>query len=96
MDMMERGPMGRGGVIMKVMEARKALPSPEEDAEEGEGGDFASMAGEHCQKGLSMAKEYLNGEEGQSSPLRPKVEALAAAYEDLLSAMGGSGGEEEE
>ena len=86
-------PTGRGAVIMKVMEARKAVPPMGEPEEEG--GDFASKAGGHCKEGLAMAKEYLNGEEGQNSPLRPKVEALAAAYEDLLGALGASEGEEE-
>lgn len=101
---MSMGPgPGRGAVIMKVMEARKAIPMPsyeEEDEREeygeGDGGGFASMARGHCQKGLSMAREYLDGEEGQSSALRPKVEALAAAYEELLSALGEGGGKEEE
>lgn len=91
---MERG--GRGAVIMKVMEARKAVPPMEygEEEEAEDGGGFASMAKGHCQKGLAMAKGYLDGEEGQSSALRPKVEALAAAYEDLLSSLN-EGGEEE-
>lgn len=99
------GPMqpmgrGRGAMIMKVMEARRAMPptSGDEDGEEyGEsnGGGFAAMARGHCEKGLEMAREYLGGEEGKGSALRPKVEALATAYEALLSALNEGGGEEE-
>jgi hypothetical protein len=91
--------MGRGSVIMKVLEARKAMPAPggEEEPREGaEEGFSGGMARGHCQKGLSMVREYLDGDEGQASPLRPKVEALAAAYEDLLSTLDEGGGEEEE
>lgn len=86
--------MGRGALIMKVAQARKMGPPgyPEEPAK---GGDFANKAKGHCEEGLEMAKEYLGGEEGQSSALKPKVEALVSAYEDLLSALNGDGDEEE-
>lgn len=91
------GPNGRQAMIMKVVESRKAMgPMGYEEEPEGEEGGFSGMARGHCEKGLSMAREYLEGEEGQSSALRPKVEALAAAYEELLSALNEGGGEEEE
>lgn len=87
--------MGRGALIMKVAEARKMTPPGGEMGEPEEESDFAANAKGHCEKGLAMAREYLDGEEGQSSALRPKVEALASAYEGLLSALNNDGGEEE-
>lgn len=87
--------MGRGALIMKVAEARKMMPPGGEMEEMEEGGGFAANAKGHCEKGLAMAREYLDGEDGQASALRPKVEALVSAYEGLLSALNGEGGEEE-
>ena len=82
-------PSGRGAVIMKMIEARKAMPSmeSEDDSDGGSGHGFDGMAKSHCQEGLKMTTDYLESEEGQSSALRPRVEALAAAYKDLLSAL---------
>lgn len=91
---MERG-QGRGAVIMKVMESRKVSPPSGYEEEGDDGEDFAGMARGHCQEGLKMAQKYLESEKGQSSPLRPKVEALASAYEDLLSMMNEGGSDEE-
>lgn len=77
-------PSGRGLAIMKVVESKRMAPPPMEDGPTGGAGDAMEAM---CEQGLSMAKEYLSSEEGQNSPLRPKVEALAAAFEDLLSSV---------
>lgn len=80
---------GRGAVIMKAFEARKAMPAMDEGGEAEEGGGLDKVR-EYCEEGKRAAEAFLESEEGQSSPLKAKVEAVVAACDDLVSAMEGA------
>jgi hypothetical protein len=78
---------GRAFALVELLERSKKPEESGYQQEPMEEGDFESEAPMHCDKGLRMARAFLEQEENAASPLRPKVEALASAYEDLLSAL---------
>jgi hypothetical protein len=85
---------GRSFAIMELMERSKE-PSGH-GAMSMMGGDSEEISHEHCEKGLATARAFLDNEENAESPLRPKVEALASAYEDLLSSLDEDGEDKED
>jgi hypothetical protein len=76
--------------LVELMKRREKDQSSEDHGHEAMagGGDFMEEAHAHCKKGLSLTRSFLEDDGNADSALRPKVEALAAAYEDLLSALG--------
>jgi hypothetical protein len=79
------GMSGRTFALKELMERSRA-PMAREPMAAGEN-EAEGLTAEHCEKGLGMARAFLDNEENADSPLRPQVEALAAAYADLMSAM---------
>lgn len=91
-----KGGEGRAFALVELLKRSKE-PEPEDNGYEHkpmEESDFMDKAPTHCDKGLRMARSFLDDDANADSPLRPKVEALASAYEDLMSALE-SGAEEE-